>query len=239
MHFVKSTESPVYEFGGKRSVLTPTLLRNPDGTVLREDGKLRMWFTAADLTDTGGAHTLHETYSVDGRSWSDPSDARLNNCYAPTVIKEGNTYRMWYTDVSSEPWVIKHAFSHDGRSWRVLEKPVLVIDQEWEKDRLFYPSVLKSDGYYIIWYGSYWSEHDQKTAIGSAVSHDGVTFVKNPHNPVFRPDESRSWESHYTTSQTVLPVEPGVWRIWYASRTQPPFVNKYFAIGTAIWRNER
>jgi len=239
VHFVKSPESAVYEFGGKRSVLTPTLLRNPDGTVLREEGKLRMWFTAADLTDTGGAHTLHETFSVDGRSWSDPSDAQLNNCYAPTVIKEGNTYRMWYTDVSSEPWVIKHAFSHDGRSWRVLEKPVLVIDQEWEKDRLFYPSVLKSDGYYIIWYGSYWSEHDQKTAIGSAVSHDGVTFVKNPHNPVFRPDKSRSWESHYTTSQTVMPVEPGVWRIWYASRTQPPFVNKYFAIGTAIWRNER
>lgn len=236
--FVKSPESPVFELGGGRSVLTPTLLRDPDGTVLREDGKLRMWFAAADLTDTGGVHTLHEAFSADGMTWSDPSSAQLENCYAPTIIEEGNTYRMWYTDVTSEPWVIRHAFSHDGKSWRVLEKPVLVIDQEWEKDRLFYPAVLKSDGYYIIWYGSYWSAHDQKTAIGSAVSHDGVTFVKNPHNPVFRPDENRVWESHYTTSQTVLPIGPDIWRIWYASRTSPPFVNKYYAIGTAIWRNK-
>ena len=27
----------------------------------------------------------------------------------------------------------------------------------------------------------------------------------------------------------------GSLRIWYASRKKPPFVNKYFAINTAVW----
>ena len=232
--FKKTDDSPVYEFGdGKRSVLTPILLRSPDGAVLRENGSLRMWFAAADLTVPGGLHTLHETSSDDGVTWSSPSEAQLDNVYAPTIIREGDTYRMWYTDVSAESWVIRHAFSRDGKRWTVSPKPAVAIDQAWEKDRLFYPTVLKKDGFYIMWYGSYWTERDQTTAIGSAVSADGLLWDKNPSNPVMRPDPSRPWESHYTTSQSVMCLPDGSWRIWYATRKAPPFVNKYYAIGTA------
>ena len=74
-----------------------------------------------------------------------------------------------------------------------------------------------------------------KTALGMAISTDGVRWQKNPNNPVFRPDESRDWESHYTTSQSIMRLPNGSWRIWYASRTRPPFIHKYFAIGTATW----
>ncbi|MBN1291227.1 MAG: acetylxylan esterase, partial [Candidatus Latescibacteria bacterium] len=105
IHFTKANFAPVYEFGdGKHSVLTPTLLRNSDGSVLRENGQLRMWFAAADLSQTGALHTLHETTSGDGIHWSSPSPPYLDNVYAPTIIKEYGTYRMWYTDVSVEPW---------------------------------------------------------------------------------------------------------------------------------------
>jgi hypothetical protein len=87
-----------------------------------------------------------------------------------------------------------------------------------------------------MWYGSYWRGQDsQKTALGFAVSRDGLRWTKSPHNPVFRPDPMREWESHYTTSQSLIRLEDGSWRIWYASRTRPPFVHKYFAIGTARW----
>ena len=74
-----------------------------------------------------------------------------------------------------------------------------------------------------------------KTALGFAASCDGLHWQKHPHNPVFGPDETRAWESHYTTSQSVLRTEDGRWRLWYAARPQPPFDHKYFAIGTAIW----
>jgi predicted GH43/DUF377 family glycosyl hydrolase len=157
--------------------------------------------------------------------------------YAPTVIKENGTYRLWYSDVTAEPWCVRYAESADGVHWAPHESPVLELDQNWEHARLFYPTVVKADDLYLMWYGSY-SQHgteEMKTAVGFAVSRDGLDWEKNPNNPVFGPDPSRDWESHYTTSQSVLRLPDGAWRIWYASRTKPPFVHKYFAVGTASW----
>lgn len=233
----KSPENPVFNFGdGKHSILTPTLLRNPDGTTLKENGKLRLWFSSTWFEGKSGLHTLHETTSADGIHWSAPSDALLENLYAPTILKIDDQYRMWYTDVSKEPWKFRHASSRDGRHWSVDEKPVMLIDQAWEKGRLFYPTVLKIDDAYLMWYGSYWTERENTTALGFAVSQDGRIWHKHPENPVFRPDPARPWESHYVTSQSVMRLSDGSYRIWYASRKQPPFVNKYFAINTAVWK---
>ena len=239
MDFKKAGVSPVFEFGdGNHSVVTPTLLRNPDGSLLREYGKLRMWFTAADMTNPNALHTLHEINSVDGIQWSSPSPAQLEHVYAPTIIKEDDIYKMWYTDVTSEPWTIRYAQSNDGKKWDIIGDPVVVIDQEWEIGRLFYPIVLKIDGLYVMWYGSYWHEQNLNTALGCAVSEDGISWKKNQDNPVFRPDPTHLWESHYTTSQSVMALGDGSYRIWYASRKEPPHVNKYFAIGTAKWDRE-
>jgi hypothetical protein len=235
VRFEKSPSPPVFEYGdGKHSVLTPALLRSPDGSLLREDGELRLWFSSVDLDD--GIHKLHETRGSDPISWSPPSPAQLSHVYAPTVIKEDGIYRMWYTDVSrEETWVFRHAQSRDGNAWEVSPDPVLVVDQEWEQSRLFYPFVLKSDDLYVLWYASYWSALPQKTAIGCAVSKDAIVWKKNPHNPVLRPDPELPWESHYNSSHCVLRLKDGGWRIWYASREEPPFVHKYFAICTARW----
>lgn len=234
--FRKHAPNPVLSFAdGRHSVLTPALLRGPEGACVRENGRLRMWFAATDFAGGRGLHTLHEATSADGIEWSDPSASLLENVYAPTILKEAEGYRMWYTDVSAEPWVIRAAQGADGREWSVHPDPVLTIDQPWEQTRLFYPYVLKTDGVYLMWYGSYWAEHPHKTALGFAVSRDGIAWHKHPQNPVFRPDPARPWESHYTTSQSVMRQEDGSFRIWYASRKAPPFVNKYFAIGTARW----
>lgn len=237
IRFNKGAESPVYEFGdGRTSIVTSRLLRNPDGSVLRENGKLVMWFVAKDKTGPIARSTLRSAVSADGTTWSSPSPPLLENAYAPTVIKEGDTYRMWYSDVTSDPWVVRHASSRDGISWMVSPEFALTVDQPWEQKRLFYPEVLKVDGWYVMWYGAYWSAHEQKTAIGCAVSADGLHWVKNPGNPVFMPDPSHDWESHYTTGHTVLRLPDGAFRIWYGSRRKPPFVNKYFAVGTARWK---
>jgi hypothetical protein len=194
-----------------------------------------MWFSSTDFSGKTGLHTLHETFSEDGVQWLGPSGPLLKSAYAPTIFKEGSSYEMWYTDVSADPWVFRYAESPDGRQWRVHGEPVLGLDQDWERGRLFYPTVVKAGDVYLMWYGSYWRQQRNKTALGFAVSLDGRTWYKNPHNPVFTPDSDRAWESHYTTSQSVLPLADGGWRIWYASRKKPPFVNKYFAIGTATW----
>ena len=234
IHFTKHPEAPVYDFGdGKHSVLTPTLLRHPEGSVLRENGRLRMWFSSTDFVTGDGLHTLHETTSSDGLTWTSPSDAQLENLYAPTIIKEDQIYRMWYIDVRVDPWCIRYGESSDGVSWMIQDTPVLQLDQPWEAGRLFYPTVLKLNGQYLMWYGSYHGPEKQKTALGLAMSEDGLTWKKHTNNPVFEPDPTHEWESHYTTSQSIIPLADGSWRIWYASRTKPPFVHKYFAIGTA------
>lgn len=235
--FEKYPESPVLAFADHRhSVLTPTLLSNTDGRPIREAGKLRMWLSGTNFHDKSGLHTLHESTSDDGVHWSQPSVAMLKGVYAPTVMKDGDVYRMWYTDVSKSPWVIRYAESDDGRAWRSDPAVALKVDQPWEQDRLFYPTVRKVDGMLVMWYGAYWrGQGSQQTALGFAVSCDGRKWTKSPHNPVMKPDASRAWESHYVTSECVLRNEDGSWRMWYASRTKPPFTHKYLAIGTAKW----
>jgi predicted GH43/DUF377 family glycosyl hydrolase len=157
--------------------------------------------------------------------------------YAPTIIKHDGVYQMWFADVAQDPWCFRYAESRDGIRWDVVPEPVMVVDQEWEHGRLFYPTVLVREGLYLMWYGSYThhSGEEMRTGLGFAVSEDGIHWHKSSSNPVFGPDPSRAWESHFTTSQSVLQLPDGSWRIWYASRPKPPFNHKYFAIGTAVW----
>ena len=234
--FEKHAANPVFEYGdGKHSVLTPTLLRRTDGTVLREEGKLRMWFAAATL-GKGGLHTLHETRSEDGIRWSEPSSVLLENVYCPTILKTEAGYRMWYSDVSRRPWVIRHAESPDGRRWKVTERPALQLSQDWEGEVLVYPTVVGADGAFLMWYGSYdRSIRREKTAIGFAASTDGLVWHKLAANPVLRPEERRPWESNYVGSGCIHRLADGSFRYYYASRKQPPFENLYFAINTARW----
>ena len=235
--FARHALSPVMNFADARhSVLTPTLLTDIEGNPIREGSKLRLWFSSTDFHDPSGLHTLHESTSDDGIHWSPPSEAQLKGAYAPSVLKNGDIYQLWYTDVSRGPWVIRYGESRDGHQWKVEPEAALKVDQPWEKDRLFYPAVRRDGDVLLMWYGSYWAGQDsQKTALGFAASRDGRHWVKSPHNPVLRPDASRPWESHYVTSQSLIRHSDGSWRIWYASRTKPPFTHKYFAIGTATW----
>jgi len=203
--------------------------------VLRENGKLRMWFASATL-GKGGLHTLHDSTSADGIHWDEPSPALHENVYCPTVLKTGGGYKMWFSDVSRRPWVIRHATSDDGRRWAVDSRPAVVLSQEWEGEVLVYPTVLKVDDVYLMWYGSYdHAVRRETTAIGFAASMDGQKWHKHPQNPVLRPDPARPWESNYVGSGCVMRLADGSFRYWYASRKQPPFLNLYFAINTVRW----
>jgi predicted GH43/DUF377 family glycosyl hydrolase len=210
-------------------------LHHGDGTVLREDGKLRMWISSTAFGKTG-LHTLHETTSTDGIHWAEPSGVLLENVYCPTVLTRAGGYQLWYVDVSKRPWVIRYATSADGRQWDVRERPVLELSQPWEAEIVVYPCVLSIDGVYLMWYGSYnHAVRRQTTAIGFAASTDGIHWHKHPQNPVLRPDPRRPWEANYVTSGCVMRLSDGSFRYWYASRKAPPFENLYFAINTARW----
>jgi predicted GH43/DUF377 family glycosyl hydrolase len=227
---------PVLELATPRlSVVTPTILRDAHGNALREDGKLRMWFTSATLGGGGHLHAIQQAVSLDGVQWTDVSPIQISRAYCPTVVKTAKGYTLWYTEPGRYPWVIKHATSADGSAWTVTEQPVLTISQPWEHDLQIYPCVLLVDGVYLMWYASYLEKNHESTAIGFAASADGITWHKHPQNPILRPDPARPWESHYVSSHSVMQLDDGRFRIWYASRKAPPFQNLYFAINTAVW----
>jgi hypothetical protein len=176
-HFKKNASSPVFRFGDERhSILTATLLRNPGGSVLREDGKLRMWFSSTHFAGDSGHHALYESYSTDGIHWGEPSSPLLDHVYAPTILKEGNEYRMWYTDVSEEPWGFRLATSRDGRRWGVHPDPILRPEASWENSRLFYPTVLKADDVYLMRYGSYWTQRPRSVWLRASTDTSGTAI---------------------------------------------------------------
>lgn len=234
--FQKHDKNPVFAMADqKHSVLTPTILRDGDGKVVREEGKLRMWFASATL-GKGGLHTLHEATSSDGVAWSEPSSVLLENAYSPSVLKTEKGYEMWYCDVTKRPWIIRYAKSEDGRKWNVAPGAVLTLSQDWENEIVLYPSVLKIDGVYLMWYGSYdRAIRRETTAIGFAASLDGQKWYKHPANPVIRPEKSHPWESNYVGNGCVMRLSDGSFRYWYSSRTAPPFRNLYYALGTVHW----
>jgi len=239
--FNKRSGGPVFEFGDSRqSVLTPNVLRSTDGTLIRENGKLRMWFTGLDLKG-GGEHVLYETRGAAPDRWEQPSPPLLRNCYAPTVLKEAAGYRMWYVDVAVRPWVIRHAQSRNGSEWTITKTPAITVESHvaGPEPLVHYPAVVKVDGVYLMWYSSryWWPEEARsfKTAVNFAVSRDGLIWHKHPDNPVMHPDPSLRWESYFNSSLCVVQLPDQSWRIWYGGRKEPPWDNMYFSIATATW----
>jgi predicted GH43/DUF377 family glycosyl hydrolase len=252
VHFAKHEGNPVLSFGDdRRGLLTPNFLRHPDGSVLRENGKLVMYYTAADMPGDY-KHVVHRSTSEDGIRWSAPSAPLLENAYAPYLMKEGETYKMWFTDVGKRPWVMRYAESKNGLKWTVDAKPAIQPkEQKWEGaggdlvilPSVVYPSVFKVDDIYIALYGTFW-ESQHRTAIGLAVSTDGLSWRKFEGNPVFTPNPKNDWESNFTTSQTIMRLSDGSYRLWYGARQgpipgsnpkNPSWAVLYYAVGTAHW----
>ena len=236
VHFTKSHKSPVFSFGDDRKgIVTPNVLRNPDGSAHRVNGELVFYYTGVDMPGDY-KHRIYRSTSADGLHWSAPSAPLIEDAYAPDVMFDGEKHRIWYVDVSHRPWTMRYAESEDGLKWNLYDKPVLVpLEQKWEGgDHLVYPAVIKQDGIFIMLYGSLWNGPD-KTALGLAVSKDGKNWKKFVGNPVFMPKPSHDWESNFTTSETFMRLPDGSFRLWYASRPKPPFKHMYYAIGTAHW----
>ena len=116
-----------------------------------------------------------------------------------------------------------------------VPRPVVRLSQDWEAEVLLYPTVLKVDDAYLMWYGSYDTPSGARRPPSASPPASTAVWHKHPQNPVLRPDPGRAWESNYVGSGCVARLADGSFRYWYASRKAPPFRNLYFAINTARW----
>lgn len=178
-----------------------------DISILKEDGKFRMWFSWRPK------ESIALVESIDGIHWSQPTLVLCpnnttnweKNINRPSVVKKDNEYKMWYTGQTDKNSWIGYATSFDGVTWeRIGDKPVISSELAWEKVAVMCPHVLWDDEMqlYRMWYSG--GEQNEPNEIGYATSPDGIKWTKYPDNPIFSTDPENEWEKHKVTACQVI-----------------------------------
>ena len=130
------------------------------------------------------------------------------NVYAPSVVIDGELWRMWYGGQGKDGHDrIHYAESHDaGQSW--LKRGVAL--DNGSANHVNDPSVLHVDGQWFMFYTV--AEHATEDAIALAVSMDGLKWQKR--GVALTPGPKGTWDSRLVGRPSVL-HENGQFRIWY------------------------
>ena len=157
---------------------------------------------------------------------------RLGRPYSkdPHVIHFGGRYLMYYSVPphnwnKNEGWNIGIAESHDLVRWNKVGEITPAAD--YEQRGLCAPCALVRDGEIHLFYQTYGNRrHD---AICHAVSRDGINFVRDATNPIFRPNESE-WSCGRAIDAEVVEFR-GKYFLYFATR-DPEF--KIQKLGVAV-----
>jgi predicted GH43/DUF377 family glycosyl hydrolase len=180
-----------------------------DISVLYEDDKYRMWVSWRPQ------QSIALVESPDGINWSKPQivlSPTPNSKWEdvinrPNVLKNNNTYHMWYTGQSKGHSSIGYATSPDGIKWQRMNiNPVLTPKLKWEGKAVMCPNVVFDSQLKIfrMWYSG--GEQYEPNVIGYATSPDGINWTKLKE-PIFIPDKTIKWEKDRVTAAHVFPWE--------------------------------
>jgi predicted GH43/DUF377 family glycosyl hydrolase len=138
----------------------------------------------------------------------------LGTCFDVSVLKEGDTYRMWFSWRPRKSIALVE--SRDGVRWG---KPVIVLGPndktDWEAD-VNRPVVLKHGGRYRMWYTGQARGHSW---IGFATSDDGKSWRRMSDRPVLSAEQP--WEKGAVMCPHVLYDEKERrYRLWYSGGDQ-------------------
>jgi predicted GH43/DUF377 family glycosyl hydrolase len=138
----------------------------------------------------------------------------LGTCFDVSVLREGGTYRMWFS------WRPKKSIalveSPDGVEW---SKPLIVLGPnektDWEDD-LNRPVVIRNGDRYQMWYTGQARGHSW---IGYAISQDGKAWQRMSGRPVLSADSP--WEKVAVMCPHVLhDPDSRRYRMWYSGGEQ-------------------
>jgi predicted GH43/DUF377 family glycosyl hydrolase len=138
----------------------------------------------------------------------------LGTCFDICVLKEGDTYRMWFSWRPRQSIALTE--SKDGIHW---SKPVIVLGPNrasgWEDD-VNRPVVLQRPDGYHLWYTGQAKGHSW---IGYATSRDGKSWQRHGPRPVLAPEQA--WEKVAVMCPHVLYDESAkLYRMWYSGGEQ-------------------
>lgn len=222
---VVKTATPVLLVGPSNSWDSTDVL---DPVVIKQGGTYKMWFAGYD----GTTYQIGYASSADGVLWSKyggnpvvtPSGAGWDGAsvLAPTVLYESGVYKMWYTGVDSSGLTrIGYATSPDGFVWTKNVDPVLDLGSSgsWEGNDVTGPSVVNEGGTYHMWYAG----NDGATLrLGHATSSDGLTWTKDPADPVLDINAAfpGAWDWTQVYGPSVVAHANG-YEMWYSGKTLP------------------
>lgn len=192
--------------------------REPVGAVWQEHF---LMFVSAYATVGGVRHYdyILVLESSDGLNWSykgtafaddTPGADPAGNLRSLTVIRGDTGYEGWL----NQGYAIYHTTSDDGVAWSTPQATSGL------PDAVTRPTVVRLAGNYVAWYSYPLIAGDAPvTAIGLALSDDGVNWTPSPENPLFKV-EADTWRSEITYAPWVVLDEPnGLWRLWFSGRT--------------------
>ena len=131
--------------------------------VIEEGGILRMWYGSSlawGAQERDMYHMIKSAHSTDGIEWERDgrvvltSDDDREYAFArPTVLRDVDSYRMWYT-FRGESYRIGYADSSDGQAWirRDDQVGIDVSVGEWDGESIGYPCVFDHKGKRYMFY---------------------------------------------------------------------------------------
>lgn len=147
----------------------------------------------------------------------------------PTVLFEEGVLKMWYGGVGADGKArLCYATSTDGIEW-IKHGVVMDVggDGEWDRGWVDTPEILKyPGGYFLMYYGDTVQQPSEiNSAMGAAYSTDGITWTKDPANPVFLKDNADQWDGTWIESPALF---------WDEDNDE--FMMFYNGVNTSTWK---
>jgi hypothetical protein len=184
--------------------------------VLREDGRYHAWYGGWRGTyDKNSPNLLHLGYATsdDGVHWTKhPGNPVFDQRWTEDVcvVKTGDTYYLYAEDETANRTVIHLLTSRDKVHWTprgaVLEAAGGI---GWEKGYVGTPLAWReADRWFLIYEGG------PPNAIGLATSRDGISWNRDPGNPVLTAAGERDWPTRGIVPQGVVKIG-GAYHLFY------------------------
>lgn len=219
--WVKDENNPVLDVGETGSwegsrVYLPSVVY--DGAIFH------MWYTGEGETgngklgyatsENGVAWTKHEGkpyFELEGEPYN-------GEVFAGAILFEGDTFHMWYTQRAEniDFHAMGYASSVNGADWDLYANNPVMIGGEsgaWDRPRLQPSSVVKVDNdYHLCYSGGEYSEW----RLGLATSSDGITWTKNPQNPVIDVGSDGLWDDKFVSfASLIYDSDSSKLKMWY------------------------
>ncbi len=168
------------------------------------------WSNDTVITQNAGAPLVTEVWP----DWNRGTYGPVSLLYNPTAANTGTnpfdyTYAMYYDGTTGGVESIGLGYSADGNTdWHIYgSSPVIDhgVSGDWDSDYATAGTVIKGDdGTWRAWYSGSGPSGGGNQGIGYATSADGLSWTKDPGNPLYSIYQGVAWRNNRCYTPSVL-----------------------------------